>query len=119
MKTNCPNCGAVIDYEQHKCPYCGTSYFDMSCIDLESGEPIYLKIKTKLGDYTAHITQLVIPKEVDVKYTEDFHTAYNRGTPIMTTKAKTISTNIVFEAFYTLDDEPKPVTICLEKEAGT
>ena len=37
MKTNCPNCGAVIDPEQHKCSYCGTSYFDMSEIDLTTG----------------------------------------------------------------------------------
>lgn len=26
IPTNCPNCGAVIDLEQHKCEYCGTPY---------------------------------------------------------------------------------------------
>lgn len=114
MHTNCPNCGAVIDYELHKCPYCGTSYFDMSCVDLESGEPIYLKIKTKLGDYTAYITQLIIPKTVDIKYAENLHTACNRGAPIMIAKEKTIQTSIAFEAFHTFGD--KPVTICFEKE---
>ena len=47
MKTNCPNCGAVINPEQHKCSYCGTPYFDMSAIDFENGKPFYLKIKTR------------------------------------------------------------------------
>lgn len=26
MKTNCPNCGAPIDYAKEKCEYCGTWY---------------------------------------------------------------------------------------------
>ena len=44
---NCINCGAPFDVELNKCPYCGTSYFDMSCLDLDSGKPFALKIKTK------------------------------------------------------------------------
>lgn len=61
MKINCPNCGAVINPEQHKCSYCGTSYFDMSAIDFENGEPFYLKIKTKWNGSDVLITQLVKP----------------------------------------------------------
>lgn len=61
MKINCPNCGAVINPEQHKCSYCGTSYFDMSAIDFESGKPFYLKIKTKWKGQDVFITQLVRP----------------------------------------------------------
>ena len=41
---NCPNCGAPYDINQIKCPYCRTSYFDISSISLDN-EPIYLKIK--------------------------------------------------------------------------
>ena len=41
---NCPNCAAPLSAEEIKCPYCGTSYIDMSCIDLENHEPFYLKI---------------------------------------------------------------------------
>lgn len=26
MKTNCPNCGALIDLTSSKCPYCDTPY---------------------------------------------------------------------------------------------
>lgn len=40
-KTNCPNCGAPISSE--KCPYCGTVFYDFSCIDFM--EPTYIKIK--------------------------------------------------------------------------
>ena len=43
---NCPNCGAPEDVELNKCPYCGTSYFDMSAIDMEMHEPFFLKIRT-------------------------------------------------------------------------
>lgn len=43
---NCPNCAAPYDVSLNKCPYCGTSYFDMSCIDIDSLEPFYLKIRT-------------------------------------------------------------------------
>ena len=42
---NCPNCGAVIDKDVDKCAYCGTSYFDLTAIDISDGTPIYLKIK--------------------------------------------------------------------------
>lgn len=45
---NCPNCAAPYDVGLNKCPYCGTSYFDMSCIDINSLEPFYLKLK--MGD---------------------------------------------------------------------
>ena len=45
---NCPNCAAPYDVGLNKCPYCGTSYFDMSCIDINSLEPFYLKLK--IGD---------------------------------------------------------------------
>ena len=34
MKTNCPNCGAPIDYSKEKCEYCGT-YYDKSEIEYE------------------------------------------------------------------------------------
>lgn len=45
---NCPNCGAPYDIELNKCPYCGTSYFDLNCLQI-SGEPFYLKIRTVDG----------------------------------------------------------------------
>lgn len=40
---NCKNCGAPIDIKSNKCPFCGTSYFDLS--DIEIDKPVFLKIK--------------------------------------------------------------------------
>lgn len=54
---NCPNCAAPYDVKLNTCPYCGTSYFDLSAIDFEERKPIYLKIKTEQGI----ITQRCIP----------------------------------------------------------
>ena len=46
---NCPNCAAPYDVELNKCPYCGTSYFDLAAVQL-MGEPVSLKIKLGIGD---------------------------------------------------------------------
>ena len=54
---NCINCGAPIDKDKNKCQYCGVSYFDISFLDLEAGEPFYLITKFK----DMKITQLVKP----------------------------------------------------------
>ena len=58
---NCPNCGAPYEVDLNKCPYCGTSYYDLSALDLSAREPFYLKIKTILNGAPCYITQLVRP----------------------------------------------------------
>lgn len=80
---NCPNCAAPYDVTLNKCPYCGTSYFDMSCIDIDNHKPFYLKIKT--GGYT--VTAKVFasmdrPIEVmaDYSYLEDWNGMTHRIT---------------------------------------
>ena len=45
MDKNCPNCGAPYDVTLDKCPYCSTSYFDMSAMDINSQQPFYLKLR--------------------------------------------------------------------------
>lgn len=67
LKINCPNCAAPIEPELNKCPYCGTTYFDMSCIDFENEKPFYLKIKTKWNGIDCYITQFVKPKLTTIK----------------------------------------------------
>ena len=42
---NCPNCGAPLDVTQNKCAYCGTSYFDLTCIPMN--EPFYLRLNVR------------------------------------------------------------------------
>lgn len=39
-KTNCINCGAAKDTSEIKCPFCGTTYLDLTAIDFSSHEPV-------------------------------------------------------------------------------
>lgn len=59
MDNNCPNCGAVFQIEKSKCPYCGTSYFDMTTLQLDSEKPVFLKFKTSVSGKKYVITGLV------------------------------------------------------------
>lgn len=52
---NCPNCGAPYDIHLNTCPYCNTSYFDMSAIDICSNEPFYLKLKADKRVFTSKV----------------------------------------------------------------
>ena len=94
---NCPNCGAPYETHLSKCPYCGTSYFDMSALDFNERKPFYLK--TRYGNMT--VTQLVRPRldesgfelSSDTVEASDFQcgiTKYVRG--------YSMKTNLSFEA---------------------
>ena len=39
-KTNCVNCGAAKDTSEIKCPFCGTTYLDLTAIDFSSDDPV-------------------------------------------------------------------------------
>lgn len=41
-RLNCPNCGAPI--EGQRCAYCGTVFYDFSCIDVSS--PCVIRLRT-------------------------------------------------------------------------
>ena len=75
MKLNCPNCGAPINKETNKCPYCNTSYFDFSNVDIDNEEPFYLRIKK--GDI--YIVSLVKAKNTNITFTTDSVTFYGYG----------------------------------------
>lgn len=65
---NCPNCGAPNEPHLNKCPYCGTSYFDLTAIDIADGKPMFLKIKVQ----GTIITQLVYPDpNITIEFTEE------------------------------------------------
>lgn len=87
MKLNCPNCGAPIDKETNKCPYCNTSYFDFSNIDIDNEEPFYLKIKK--GDI--YIVSLVRAKNTNITFTTDSVTFY--GSKNSNTKLGNVTTS--------------------------
>lgn len=83
---NCPNCAAPYDVVLNKCPYCGTSYYDLSALNLTEHEPFYLKIKTEMNGKPYYITQLVRP---------------NMEMSISFTRNNTMTTNISFESVVT------------------
>lgn len=59
-KTNCVNCGASKDIEEIKCPFCGTTYLDLTAIDFSSDEPVICDF---VMPYTKDILQMVaIPR---------------------------------------------------------
>lgn len=99
MKINCPNCAAPIDPELNKCPYCGTTYFDMSCIDFENEKPFYLKIKTKWNGIDCYITQFVKPKLTTIEQScsiKEFRSG--KGNPLIMSSVveKGLTTNVSF-----------------------
>ena len=98
---NCPNCGAPYDVDLNKCPYCGTSYYDMSALDFSTNEPFYLKIKTTINGQSCYITQLVRPSsELSMEIcaeTVDFTDVLGH-TLGSYCSSRTLTTNISFQA---------------------
>lgn len=44
--TNCVNCGSAKDVNESVCPFCGTSYFDLTDIDLSyNRKPCVVRFK--------------------------------------------------------------------------
>ena len=96
QKRNCPNCAALYDVLLSKCPYCGTSCFDLSAIDLSNGEPFYLKLKVKIGNMDFIVTQLVKP---NYNVSTDCEYDCNRDSKLISFKnSQTLKTNLNFEA---------------------
>lgn len=101
---NCPNCAAPYDIALDKCPYCGTSYYDLSALDLTRHEPFYLKIKTEMNGVPCYITQLVKPSvDMSIEFSSNTVAAYGElGNRLCSfTRSNTITTNISFEAVTT------------------
>ena len=65
---NCPNYGAPYNVELSTCPYCGTSYFDMSAIDINNGCPFYLKLK--MGDMI-FTSKVIAEPDIQIVFNEE------------------------------------------------
>lgn len=99
--TNCLNCGAPFDVDEEKCSYCGTSYYDISALDIYSDKPIMLKIKTRINGTECYITQLVraLP-QTNIEITSDTTEAIGYG-GVRTASLisnRSITTNLAFQA---------------------
>lgn len=73
---NCPNCGAPYKTELNTCPYCGTSYFDMSTIDINEGRPFYLKIKMNGMVLTSKV---IAEPDIQIEVNQDDYCGYNHN----------------------------------------
>lgn len=94
---NCPNCGAPISPEENKCPFCGTSYFDLSAIDINDNKPFYLKIR--IGNLI--LTQLVraLPDMNIEMTTDENYIIGNAGIKLSKiTTSHSMHTNLTFQA---------------------
>lgn len=92
---NCPNCGAPYDITETKCPYCGTSYFDLASIDMSTHDPFYLKIR--IGQ--AVIVQKVIPDLGEfISSAEEVSCYFGSNKVASFTTSKSLNTHLSFTA---------------------
>lgn len=113
-KLNCPNCGAPISAVNNKCPYCNTSYFDLSSIDINNNEPFYLKIR--MGKMT--LTQLVrVLPDMSINLESNSCLCCDSlGNKLYEfTTSKNMFTNLNFEAIADPSNEKRLCTITYEK----
>ena len=111
---NCVNCGAPIDKDSNKCNYCGSSYFDMSFLNLEAEQPFYLILKVK----DMKIIQLVKPKmDMSISVSQDMVNCYGgkhhkKLTQFLTNYS--VTTSLQFEAVF--DKDKKMLEIIKEQK---
>lgn len=84
-KTNCINCGAAKDTEDIKCPFCGTTYIDMTAIDFASGDPVacqfVLPTNIRIGnsDRRVIMSMLAMPQLEEISQTANRVDIYGGG----------------------------------------
>lgn len=97
--TNCINCGAVIEQGANKCPYCNTSYFDFTGIDIDAEKPVMLKLK-----YNGYIVEtLVLPRLCEVEYNTncvDFRDNINEAVIFRKTISNSIDIDLKFSSIW-------------------
>lgn len=75
-KTNCINCGAAKDTDEIKCPFCGTTYLDLTAIDFASGDPVVCQFVLPYDKSRAVLSMLAIPKLTDVSIHSTYTDVY-------------------------------------------
>ena len=65
-RTNCINCGAAKDTNEIKCPFCGTTYVDLTAIDFSSGDPVVCQFVLpnyiRIGDSNAKVVMSMLAR---------------------------------------------------------
>lgn len=70
-KTNCINCGAAKDTDALKCPFCGTTYLDMTAIDFSSNEPVVCQFVMPYTQERVVLSMLAVPSLNKIEQTCD------------------------------------------------
>ena len=63
-RNTCPNCGAPFE-ESNKCPFCGTIYYDFSCIRVGSICDIVFEVDNHLICTTAFVRNMSLTCAVE------------------------------------------------------
>ena len=80
--TNCVNCGSAKDIHAKVCPFCGTSYFDLTDIDLSKDRKpcvVRFKYNDNIFQMKAFLTlaELTVkPSYMDVTSLDDYRTRF-------------------------------------------
>lgn len=96
-KTNCINCGAAKDTSDIKCPFCGTSYVDLTALDLDKNEKVALVFKAPGGKYTVSMLARPYFDRMDVQYHSQNICAGNGITLAQFTDYATAEVGITFQ----------------------
>ena len=111
MDKNCPNCGAPYDIALDKCPYCSTSYFDMSAMDINNQQPFYLKLR--YGDMI-FTSKVIAEPHIDINYCKDTVEAINLKNNRIKTIIKRNDVDVDIKFHSLLDDKGNLFTIMYE-----
>jgi len=90
-KTNCINCGAAKDTNEIKCPFCGTTYLDLTAIDFSSDDPVVCQFvlpdNIRIGNSNAKAVMSMLAKPCleDMSMEKNTTTIYGGwGNPVAT-----------------------------------
>lgn len=78
-KTNCINCGAAIDTNEIKCPFCGTTYLDLTAIDFSSDDPVVCNFVRPHEKDKIMLSMIARPHLEEISRTENKVNVYGFG----------------------------------------
>jgi hypothetical protein len=78
-KTNCINCGAAKNTDEIKCPFCGTTYLDLTAIDFSSDDPVVCKFVLPYEKDKIILSMIARPHLEEISQTENKVDAYGFG----------------------------------------
>lgn len=80
-KTNCINCGAAKDINELKCPFCGTTYLDLTAIDFSSHAPVVCQFVMPYTQERVVLSMLAVPSLNKIEQTCDTVNIYGGYSP--------------------------------------